>query len=83
MCVPQNAQGHCGIMQGDGISLGALTGFIAKVTHAIGGNAFILVRIAEPFWFLTALVVSLPDCAEWHSLTVYPGSIPLGRPTYR
>jgi hypothetical protein len=26
--------------------------------HALGANTFIIVRIMEPFWFITAVVVS-------------------------
>jgi len=43
-----------------GISLGHLTGFFALIAHAIGANTFIIVRIMEPFWFLTAMVVMIP-----------------------
>ncbi len=40
-----------------GVALGYLAGFFALLTHAIGANTFIIVRIMEPFWFLTAIVV--------------------------
>jgi len=43
-----------------GISTGYLAGFAAMVTHAIGANTFIIVRIMEPFWFLTAIIVMIP-----------------------
>lgn len=43
-----------------GITLGYLAGFFALLTHAIGANTFIIVRIMEPFWFLTAIVVMIP-----------------------
>ena len=43
-----------------GISLGYLAGFIAMVVHAIGTNTFIIVRIMEPFWFLTAIIIMIP-----------------------
>jgi hypothetical protein len=42
------------------------------ITHAIGANTFIIVRIMEPFWFLTAMAVALPLLKQ-HSL-------PAGRP---
>ncbi|MBI4620325.1 MAG: hypothetical protein HY739_09220, partial [Desulfobacterales bacterium] len=32
----------------------------AMLTHAIGANTFIIVRIMEPFWFLAAIVIMLP-----------------------
>jgi O-antigen ligase len=44
-----------------GISTGFLAGFFAMVTHAIGANTFIIVRIMEPFWFLTAIVIMIPQ----------------------
>lgn len=43
-----------------GLSLGYLAGFIAMLTHAIGTNTFIIVRIMEPFWFLTAIIIMIP-----------------------
>jgi len=43
-----------------GISLGYLAGFIAMLVHAIGTNIFVIVRIMEPFWFLTAMIIMIP-----------------------
>jgi len=43
-----------------GVLLGYLAGFFALLTHAIGVNTFIIVRIMEPFWFLTAMVIMIP-----------------------
>jgi len=43
-----------------GLSLGFIAGLIALLTHAIGANTFIIVRIMEPFWFLAAIVIMLP-----------------------
>jgi O-antigen ligase len=43
-----------------GISTGFLAGFFAMLTHAIGTNTFIIVRIMEPFWFLTAIMIMIP-----------------------
>ncbi|HOS77186.1 MAG TPA: O-antigen ligase family protein [Syntrophales bacterium] len=40
-----------------GLALGYLGGFVGLLFHGIGANTFIIVRIMEPFWFLTALVV--------------------------
>jgi O-antigen ligase len=42
-----------------GISLGYLAGFAVLLTHGIGANTFIIVRIMEPFWFLTAIVIMI------------------------
>jgi O-antigen ligase len=44
-----------------GLSLGYLAGFVAMLVHAIGANTFIIVRIMEPFWFLTAMVIMIPE----------------------
>jgi O-antigen ligase len=44
-----------------GISTGYLAGFVAMLTHGIGANTFIIVRIMEPFWFLTAIIIMIPQ----------------------
>lgn len=40
-----------------GLSLGLFAGFIGLLFHAVGSNTFIIIRIMEPFWFLTAMVL--------------------------
>ena len=49
----------------DDFSRGLITGFIAGLVgllvHALTTNTFIIVRIMEPFWFITAIVVMLPS----------------------
>lgn len=42
-----------------GLSVGLLAGLVGLLVHAIGANTFIIVRIMEPFWFLTGLVIAL------------------------
>ncbi|HNU85859.1 MAG: O-antigen ligase family protein [Pseudomonadota bacterium] len=44
----------------EAISLGYLAGLAGLLVHSVGANTFIIVRIMEPFWFLTALVVMIP-----------------------
>ncbi len=44
----------------EGLTLGYLAGLVAMVFHGIGANTFIIVRIMEPFWFLTGIIVILP-----------------------
>ncbi len=44
-----------------GIAMGFFAGIIAMMAHALGSNTFIIVRIMEPFWFLAAMVVSIPQ----------------------
>ena len=49
-----------------GLSLGYLAGFVAMLTHSIGANSFIIVRIMEPFWFLTAMIIMIPKIEKNH-----------------
>lgn len=44
-----------------GLTMGYMVGFAGLLTHAIGANSFIIIRIAEPFWFFTAIIVKLVD----------------------
>jgi len=44
-----------------GLSMGFLAGFVGLLVHAIGANTFIIVRIMEPFWFVLAMVVMMPQ----------------------
>ncbi len=44
-----------------GVALGFLCGLVALITHSIGANTFIIVRIMEPFWFLAGMVVMIPQ----------------------
>lgn len=44
-----------------GLALGYLGGFVALLFHAIGANTFVIVRIMEPFWFLTAMIIMIPS----------------------
>jgi len=44
-----------------GLCMGFLAGFVGLLFHAIGANTFIIVRIMEPFWFVLAMVIMLPD----------------------
>jgi len=46
-----------------GLALGFLAGTVGLLVHAVGANTFIIVRIMEPFWFLAAVVVTLPGLA--------------------
>jgi hypothetical protein len=34
------------------------------LVHAIGANTFIIVRIMEPFWFLTGIIIALASIQE-------------------
>jgi cell division protein FtsW (lipid II flippase) len=43
------------------LSIGFICGFIALLTQSLGGAVFILIRIMEPFWFIAAMVLVLPE----------------------
>lgn len=51
-----------------GLILGYLAGFIGLVVHGFSANTFIIVRIMEPFWFMTAIIMVIssvsPSSAE-------------------
>jgi O-Antigen ligase len=44
-----------------GLALGFLAGTAGLLTHAVGSNTFIIVRIMEPFWLFAGLVMILPS----------------------
>jgi hypothetical protein len=44
-----------------GLVIGYMAGFIGLLFHAIGSNTLVIIRIAEPFWFFTAIVIRLVD----------------------
>jgi len=43
---------------------GFLVATIAMITHSIGANTFIIIRIMEPFWLICGLVISIPYIEE-------------------
>lgn len=49
-----------------GLATGFLAGFVGMLFHSIGANTFIIVRIMEPFWFLAAIVVMIPQIEKNH-----------------
>ena len=55
-----------------GVSLGFLMGHIGILTHAIGSNSFIIVRIMEPYWFLAAIVMLVPQIEGVQTSTEVP-----------
>lgn len=46
---------------GQGISLGFLCSLTGLLVMGIAAEFFIIIRIMEPFWFLTAIIVTLPE----------------------
>jgi O-antigen ligase len=47
-----------------GLAVGLIAGFVGLLVHAMGANTFIIVRIMEPFWFLTGIVIALAAINE-------------------
>lgn len=43
-----------------GLSLGYIAGLAGLLVHSLGSTTFIIIRIMEPFWLLTAIVLLLP-----------------------
>lgn len=60
------------------LTLGYLAGFAAMVFHGIGANTFIIVRIMEPFWFMTGIIALLPVLSGREGEET-PGKLPPGR----
>ena len=55
-----------------GVALGFLLGLAGLLVHAIGSNAFLIVRIMEPFWLFAALVVRNLLMVQTSGSTVVP-----------
>ena len=47
-----------------GLSLGYIAGLVGLLVHGIGSTTFIIIRIMEPFWLMTAIVLLLPTIEE-------------------
>jgi hypothetical protein len=43
-----------------GLVLGFLAGFAGLLVHGFGSNTFVIVRIMEPFWLITGIVMMIP-----------------------
>jgi len=46
------------------VSLGLLAGFMGLLLLSAAASVFIVIRIMEPFWFLVAIVATLPELKE-------------------
>lgn len=57
---------------GRGLAIGYLVGLLGLMVHAIGSNTFIIIRIMEPFWFFTGLIVLLPELEALPETPVEP-----------
>ncbi|MFH2146275.1 MAG: O-antigen ligase family protein [Candidatus Omnitrophota bacterium] len=49
---------------GKGLSLGFIAALIGILLMGVAAEVFIIIRIMEPFWFLTAIVSTLPEIME-------------------
>lgn len=54
----KEAEGQSGYAYG--LAVGFLAGFFGLLAHGFTAATFILIRIMEPFWFIMAIIVSLP-----------------------
>jgi len=53
---------------GKGLSLGYLCSLMGLLAMGVAAEVFIIIRIMEPFWFLTAIIVALPEVYEQEAL---------------
>ncbi len=53
-----------------GLALGYLAGFIGLAIHALTANTFILIRVMEPFWFVTGIIMMLPKVKEEEEIEI-------------
>lgn len=49
---------------GQGLAMGFLAGFCGLLAQSVSTNTFIIIRIMEPFWFLVAMVMMLPELQD-------------------
>ncbi len=47
-----------------GLAHGFLLGMVAILTHSVGANSFIIIRIMEPFWLVAGLVMLIPTLPD-------------------
>ncbi|MFA7710549.1 MAG: hypothetical protein WCY30_05550, partial [Candidatus Neomarinimicrobiota bacterium] len=46
---------------------GFLVATIAMMTHSLGANTFIIIRIMEPFWLVCGLIMAIPEVEKIES----------------
>jgi O-antigen ligase len=64
-----------------GLVLGFLAGFVGLLVHAVGSNTFIIVRIMEPFWLVTGIVMMIPALEARERAAAAPAARPPAAPT--
>ena len=66
-----------------GLSVGYIAGLVGLIFHGLGANTFIIVRIMEPFWFLTGMVIMLPELegsANEDQVNIHSNALPFFDP---
>jgi O-antigen ligase len=58
------------------LAMGYMAGLVGLLVHGIGANTFIIVRIMEPFWFFTAIIVLLPTLVTARPPSPAPAAAP-------
>ena len=58
-----------------GLTVGFLAGFVGLLFHSIGSNTFIIIRVMEPFWFLAAVVIALPQLLVREKVALHDDAI--------
>lgn len=62
---------------GEGLNLGFIAGFVGILVLSFTGNMFVIVRVMEPFWFIAAMVLTLPSV-----MSIHGESVSIKRPAY-
>jgi len=44
-----------------GLCVGFLAGFVGLLVFSLSANSFIIIKIMEPFWFMAAIILSMPQ----------------------
>ena len=61
-----------------GLYAGFLAGFVGLLFHSLTANTFILIRVMEPFWFLTAIIAYMHGGVEEGEMLPEHGSDKVG-----
>ena len=43
-----------------GLCIGFLAGFMGLLAFSLSANTFIIIKVMEPFWFIAAIILSMP-----------------------
>ncbi|MBI2890659.1 MAG: O-antigen ligase family protein [Nitrospirae bacterium] len=66
------------------LTSGYVIGMAAVMGHSLGANTFVIVRIMEPVWFLTGIMLIIPTLPEFsaseEAQTIQPESVPSALP---